>query len=50
MIKSFVDNFIKDIYKVGLSGIVMQAVGSLTVALINFIIKTKRTKRTTRKI
>ena len=31
---------IKDIYKVGLSGIVMQAVGSLTVALINFIIKT----------
>lgn len=31
---------IKDIYRVGLSGIVMQAVGSLTVALINFIIKT----------
>lgn len=31
---------IKDIYKVGLSGIVMQAVGSLTVALINVIIKT----------
>lgn len=31
---------IKDIYKVGLSGIVMQAVGSITVALINFIIKT----------
>lgn len=31
---------IKEIYKVGLSGIVMQAVGSLTVALINFIIKT----------
>lgn len=31
---------ITDIYKVGLSGIVMQAVGSLTVALINFIIKT----------
>lgn len=31
---------IKDIYKVGLSGIVMQAVGSLTVALINIIIKT----------
>lgn len=31
---------VKDIYKVGLSGIVMQAVGSLTVALINFIIKT----------
>lgn len=33
-------NVIKDIYKVGLSGIVMQAVGSLTVALINIIIKT----------
>lgn len=31
---------IRDIYRVGLSGIVMQAVGSLTVALINFIIKT----------
>ncbi|MBQ8795470.1 MAG: MATE family efflux transporter [Clostridia bacterium] len=31
---------IADIYRVGLSGIVMQAVGSLTVALINFIIKT----------
>lgn len=31
---------IKDIYKVGLSGIVLQAVGSLTVTLINFIIKT----------
>lgn len=31
---------IREIYKVGLSGIVMQAVGSLTVALINFIIKT----------
>lgn len=31
---------VKDIYKVGFSGIVLQAVGSLTVALINFIIKT----------
>lgn len=31
---------IADIYKVGLSGIVMQSVSSLTVALINFIIKT----------
>lgn len=31
---------IKDIYRVGFSGIVMQAVGSLTVALINFIVKT----------
>ncbi|MBQ8572160.1 MAG: MATE family efflux transporter [Ruminococcus sp.] len=31
---------IKDIYRVGLSGIVMQAVGSITVVLINFIIKT----------
>ena len=30
---------IKDIYKVGISGIVMQAVGSLIVTLINLIIK-----------
>ncbi len=33
-------NVIADIYRVGLSGIVMQAIGSLTVTLINFIIKT----------
>lgn len=31
---------VKDIYRVGLSGIVMQAIGSLTVALLNLVIKT----------